>query len=330
VTPCSDPPAGTPLVYRWPDESTVSLRFLRCASSGGPWRVGEGVVQLLVRYRLRDYSPMLPPAGPAFGVAVLCPGVVEGPVLYVQNESLPSVEKPVRPTTRPASENVQGLSKKLRGLVLDMGADRCFRSDVGLLPTHRHDQHRHNQTSAVPMPRWVPDEEWDLRLQIAERYVVGVMGRTSTATLLAAKDLPPFLGWIPGLTLQTEHPGATTHAYNAADQRLVGLEEARLRGNLATRWHAHASGGSGSSSNSVHYTGWSLEEVVKTMLDVEGLVPTSRQARWEAENVERGEFVLPTGDEVELFRALGERLPFFWGYEGLRSFVLERAAGDAA
>ncbi len=70
-----------------------------------------------------------------------------------------------------------------------------------------------------------------------------------------------------------------------------------------------------------------LEDGVDKMLEMALVVPESRRAEWEAANVERGTFVLPSPEEVELFRMLGEHLPFFWGRDKLVAWTRERCAG---
>lgn len=42
------------------------------------------------------------------------------------------------------------------------------------------------------------------------------------------------------------------------------------------------------------------------------LIPSSEMPQWEAENVVYGSWVLPSQEEVEVYRILGEKLPFFW------------------
>jgi len=53
-----------------------------------------------------------------------------------------------------------------------------------------------------------------------------------------------------------------------------------------------------------------------------------RPAHREAENVERGTFVLPSEDEAELFRLLGDLLPFFLaGRQNVRAWLRDQEGG---
>lgn len=55
------------------------------------------------------------------------------------------------------------------------------------------------------------------------------------------------------------------------------------------------------------------------------LIPAASMPRWEEENVVYGTWVLPTQDEVDIYRLMGEELPFLWPDEQLDAWLLERS-----
>ncbi len=71
-------------------------------------------------------------------------------------------------------------------------------------------------------------------------------------------------------------------------------------------------------------SGASLEEAVDDLCDGLLILPESRRSAWEAEHIERGTWVLPSAEEVELYQMLGEELPFWWHHEKLEQWLMER------
>lgn len=66
------------------------------------------------------------------------------------------------------------------------------------------------------------------------------------------------------------------------------------------------------------------EEVIEAILIDLFVLPESARQDWEAANVERGVFLIPSPDEVEMYRALGEPIPLLWPLPGLQAWLEER------
>lgn len=297
------------IVYRWRDGSTVRLRIrtlgaqtLPGVPSAGPYLAGEQVVELLACFpgTTAKWTSSFPAGKTADVRIVLSPTLLPQPdgslrpVLYVENESLKHW------TAAPAS--------KLRGLVYALGADRPSPFFPGLLASHEQRFHY-----VCPTTRFVPNEMWDRRYEIGRSYVVGELGKTPADVLRG--ELPPFLGWVENLVIQTEERRTT---WQTKERRKI--EESRKT------WHAHWGHGG---PRQEHLTAGSFELLVDNLLEMDavGVGPESMREDWEAVNVEYGEFVMPDEDEVALWKALGEELPFFWGADRLSTWIEERLAG---
>lgn len=72
------------------------------------------------------------------------------------------------------------------------------------------------------------------------------------------------------------------------------------------------------------YRSTTLEEAVDWLLKETLVFPESQRSAWEAANVERGTWLLPTAEEIEIFHLLDEPLPFTWGYEELERWLMNR------
>lgn len=66
------------------------------------------------------------------------------------------------------------------------------------------------------------------------------------------------------------------------------------------------------------------EEAVDDLCSTLLVVPESGRESWLAENVERGEWVRPDPDELEVLGVLGEELPFWWESRKLSAWLRER------
>jgi hypothetical protein len=64
-----------------------------------------------------------------------------------------------------------------------------------------------------------------------------------------------------------------------------------------------------------------LREAVDQLIFREDIRPESEKAEWMEKNVEFGTWIAPSPEEVEVFRILDERLPFFWGTAELREWI---------
>lgn len=275
----SPPPEETPTIYRWRDGSEVKLKlsvYPRANILNGVTVLSdEGVV---------EFAMSVPGQ---WATVYLSPSIADHPIVSVQDPSVNLFR------SMPAS--------KVRGFVYDLGADRYLPYSRNLLLSLG----RSRVNGLLPTPRWVSDEVWARRYELAKEYVFGELGKTPTSVLIDAESRPLYLGFVLGLTIETETSG------------------------LGTKWHANTR----ISDPQHHWVGATLEELIDTLLADEQIRPKTGksndpvlhtalgQVDWEVVNVERGEFVLPDPSEVELYRALGETLPFFWSYERVREWL---------
>lgn len=74
------------------------------------------------------------------------------------------------------------------------------------------------------------------------------------------------------------------------------------------------------------YTSDTFENAVGVVMRESNILPESERANWEEANVERGTFLIPTPEEVEVFRILDEPLPFFLPGEEAQKWIKERQA----
>lgn len=85
------------------------------------------------------------------------------------------------------------------------------------------------------------------------------------------------------------------------------------------------SGRSGGEVSARKYVSDTFENAVGTVMRENNIRSESDRASWEAENAERGVFLIPTPEEVEVFRILDEPLPFFLPGEEVIQWVASRA-----
>lgn len=69
-------------------------------------------------------------------------------------------------------------------------------------------------------------------------------------------------------------------------------------------------------------------EVIDDLTNTLFILPSRDRERWEQNFVERGVFLHPLPDEVEIFRTLGEALPFFWPIDDLEVWMTDRILPD--
>ncbi len=147
--------------------------------------------------------------------------------------------------------------------------------------------------SLVRYPRFVPDERFANRY--AEAQALFDSGTSGT-----------FLGVLPDVTAR--RPALVPRIDADAGQQMV----------LITIAHS----GVGASGLT---TPLAVDEFAKKQL----LLPESSRERWERENIERGTWLIPSAEEVELYQMLGEGLPFWWGGDRFAAWLLERLAGGS-
>lgn len=165
-------------------------------------------------------------------------------------------------------------------------------------------------TSAVRWPRLVPDEAWDQILAI-EPPPARPSGLSRSGDIpmrdfgergRGASDLDRLLEAVPvtRLLLQTTtDPDSPTRI-----------------------WWSDGTGDAVTGAHTEHGTWRELwEAFAKRAL----LLRASDFSSWERENVVRGEFLHPTPDEVEVYRALGEELPLLWPTDRLVEWLEEQS-----
>lgn len=184
----------------------------------------------------------------------------------------------------------EGARKKLFGLFLDLG-----------LPVGKESYFllEHDEFDAIPFqgPVFVPDDRFEERFAEAWSQTVVSEGlRFSWKTIIGK----PFLGLFPEL------------------QNLRSVDGGK---NWKATWVTHE-------NELEHAHGTSLEEVVDKFLQSQMAMPESQREGWEAESVERGTWVHPGPEEVEMYRLLDEPLPFVWAHEELLTWLLDRQAGE--
>jgi len=300
-----------PVVYRWPCGSTVRVllsddleyAILRVVDVENPG----------VRIE-HDFSE-------GACVALTLSPMISGPAsdphrLYVNDDYVNDESGVFTEDGRPAlyvggASDIHSLrmcEPKIVGLCLDLGVDRFYPFFRGLVTTNLL------KPSEASYPRFVPEEVWAGRHEMARRYYAPNLG--FSADEHDALGLPPFLGWIRHFEVMT---GKVHFSYGSRWLgRSDGFTSISSRDGTAGRPRVDV--------RKIVPTYWAptFEAVVDELLRSELVLPASRKDAWEAEHVDRGEFVLPTAEEAELFNLLGEMLPFFWPYPALRAWVVER------
>lgn len=272
--PASTPPPYGPLeIYRWPDGSRIILELIVVRNyQHKPWKLDQGIITLWLK--LGDSVGYVNPK------MVVDP---DSPAFYMPEITFLSI-----------GSHTKLPERHLLGFFLDAGVERKDPSHRGLFLTHHP-----KPDTLLPYPRWVPDELWEQRYELAKDRLIGELGKTSVDAMMAAQKRPPFLGYLPRFVVQKTN------------------RETYLAGET---WHIHA----GLQPNEFSSKDTTLRKALDQILKEQLLLPESAREAWEAEHVLRGEWVLPGPDEVELFRLLGEPLPLFWGYERCRTWLLER------
>ncbi len=185
------------------------------------------------------------------------------------------------------------LPAQLCGLLLDLGVERHAPS-TGLVEADMGPSSSLHP-SVVHYPRFVSEEEWGQRYDLARSFAARRFPR--------GVDLPDtvkdgtFIGSIERFHVVY---------YNSSDEPY---------------WYAVWSEGLGKAE------GQTLESVVDQVLAHEIVLPFSQREAWEEQNVERGKFLLFDQEEVELYRMLGEPLPCFWGKVRFSEWLTQREVG---
>lgn len=180
------------------------------------------------------------------------------------------------------------------GFLLDLGLDR----KVLPLAVSGLDLHLVSLVSSAeyddlaPYPLFVPDDRYASRHEDARRRVGRPPGR--------------FLSWEQVEVFSVGGPG------REGDSIPPTTEEKGL---------IHVMEGNATAVGE----GRTVEEAVDNLCENLFVLPESSRRTWEAEHVLRGEWVLPSLEEVEVYRTLGEELPFWWAPDKLSVWLSERA-----
>lgn len=155
------------------------------------------------------------------------------------------------------------------------------------------------------VPEFVTDEQWEQRYQIArDVHVIGDF---------ASRKMPRYLNRVRGLEL--------CHLF-LHGVRPGGDPVWRVRWSDRSTPNAALPGCGVSIALQVR----SVEEAVDLVTEKNLVLPESKRGEWDEENVEHGVFVLPTPEEVEIFRILDEPLPFFLPPEQAEGWLMSRSS----
>jgi len=205
------------------------------------------------------------------------------------------------------------LRKKLLGLFLDLGVGRpCSSSD--LVSTQA------GNAPSVPYPRFIPDDLW------ARRYEE--VPRTESQPWSPSKlEAEPYLGEIRCLHIANLGLGYG-QPWRAMWYTSMVYVPVWPSSTVPTPMYGDRAWFDGVAYFKRSAMSDSFEGVVDRVLDWEMILPESERAGWEAAHVERGTLLLPTREEVELFRLLGEPLPFWWPQVKLAEWLRERLRSE--
>ncbi len=185
------------------------------------------------------------------------------------------------------------VEKKVRGLFLDLGIE-VWGVHTGIV-----------SGNWVQYPRWVDDETWDRRYELAKEFL------TPEGAVGPLVEERSFMG-VPGFFINRGWVDLDeSDRYNCGAPAVfkLGRKQGFTAFWLRTSW----------------MKALTLEALVDTFLEQKFLVlPESRRASWEAEHVERGTNVLPTREEIELYQMLGEPNPLLWPVDRLVAWFEEQ------
>lgn len=183
--------------------------------------------------------------------------------------------------------------KRVTAFLLDIGVDRPWNQSESLVMTGS------DVRPFAPCPRWVSDDRW------ADRYV--------EADKFLYKKVASRLG---GPDHFTQELGAGEMYLDHLGQLEIYGPDYYSTGDWTATWK---------SSGETPMERDTFVELVDAILSWEDLQPEAAREAWEAENIERGEFVLPGRNEIEMYRMMDERNPFLWSADKLATWLSERS-----
>lgn len=194
--------------------------------------------------------------------------------------------------------------RRLAGFALDLGIVKNVFFE-GLFETGDWED-----PSLVRYPKFVPDERFERRIEEAMEMWDSCSSWPKHQKKSKNRN---FLGCVHGMQMEVNH-----------HQMLLSwdVNGSGRRRTISSYRQYTPKAGEARQTPKVQNAHPDLERVTERLVDMmlqsEGLVlPESSRQAWEEENVLKGKFLIPSPEEVEVFRILEEPLPFFWGDEAL-------------
>lgn len=187
--------------------------------------------------------------------------------------------------------------KKIRGFLLDAGFPH--RKGPNLVSIDGNDKN-----TRIFYPKWIQEDRWSQRYEEAAQRVI--LGR-------------PNIGEWP--TPATDFLG---HAENVVifKDRFVS----RTRGSFPFKiWWGNYKVSPEKEARGAELVS-TIEEAVDIITSSKLLLPESARFGWERANVTRGDFVLPSQEEVEVFRILDQELPLLLSSKEFEEWITGRGS----
>jgi hypothetical protein len=179
---------------------------------------------------------------------------------------------------------------KLLGFLLDLGAEvRRYPTRIPRRSLIPKDGGPSQKEDYAPYPRFVSDIRWENRYEEAKRF-------TQREHLV----------WSAEADLRTENYLGLLRNFEILPPEFY----------LDDIWHATYSSMAIEHIESAYFHG-----LIDRVLDEELILPESSKSAWEAAHVERGTFVLPSQEQVEVYRILDEMLPLLLPMEQLEEWL---------
>jgi hypothetical protein len=188
--------------------------------------------------------------------------------------------------------------KKVRGFLLDAGFPH--RKGPNLVMVNSDDK-----TTRIFYPKWIEEDRWNQRYEEAAQRVI--LGK-----LPGIGDWPTpkvdFLGWAENVVIFKD--------------RFIS----KTRGALPFKiWWGHWQVSPERETRGTDLVS-TIEEAVDIITRTKLLLPESAKPDWERANVNRGEFIVPSPEEVEVFRVLDQELPFLLSSKELEEWIAGRGS----
>jgi hypothetical protein len=182
----------------------------------------------------------------------------------------------------------EGFWSKVAGFFLDLGGRQDF-APSSEVSVSIHDS---------PYPIWMSDDDWEHRVSVL----------TQGRLLQPSEEYPNRLVLVDNVSESWILKGEWyVYIMGPKDWRFVSGDDKKY-----TRQVPSATGESG---RPIVIRAQSAKLLVDKICDHFRILPESKREWWEKTQVERGTFVIPSPEEVEVFRILEEELPLLWPHE---------------